>query len=314
MSTRLLLLRTFDKAILAACALWLTGAAAGLRDRAPDEATRVDLDRSLAAVGAHFAGAPSIAPAPAPAWAEALRARLLAPPEVPSLWPAWALHRRPAFVFDVVAPPQPPPFRHEAAQGVVATAERGRVVVRWTSGAAAYVLVDAAVERREGDGPWEVVASPAPAGEFVDTDVQPRARYRYRVVTMARPDAEDRQVQLASQAGTFQALDPALARRESPPSDEVETPPELYVVPLSVDLVPHRPAACTAYALVHRWDRAAGRFTSERVRLKVGQRLGHAVVEGVGEEGATLWVTLRRPDGALLREDSRRDRLPVELR
>lgn len=306
--------RVFDKLILGACALWLTGAAAGLADRAPDEAARRDLERALAVVEAHFAAGPRVASPRAPGWADALRARLLAAPEAPALWPAWVVHRRPALLFDLVARPKPPPFRHEAADEVTATVERGRVTVRWAPGATAHVLVDAAVERRRDGGAWEALG--AAAGEVVDEGVVPGARYAYRLVTLARPDEDDLAVRAARAAGTFQALDPALVRRESAPSPEAEAPPELYVVPLSVDADPLRPDAGSAYVVVHRWDRGARRFETTRLRLKVGQALprGGEVLDEVGAEAGALWVRLRLPGGEARREDSRRDRLPAELR
>jgi hypothetical protein len=213
---------------------------------------------------------------------------------------------------------------HTAATQVTADAgERGRVVVRWTPGAFAYVLATGAVERRRGDdGPWERVAEvTATAREVVDEAVAPRARYAYRVVTVARADEDDLTVKAALAAGTFSRLTDDLARQESEPSAPVETPAEVFVVPLSVDVVPHRPTACSAYVVVHCWDRAARRFVSGRFKVQVGQRVGEGALDTgaelaeVGVDGATLWVDLRdATTGAVERADSRRDRLPSDLK
>lgn len=215
---------------------------------------------------------------------------------------------------------QPPAFAHAAATDVVADAgERGRVTVRWTPATSAWVLLTCTVERRRGDdGAWERVASvDATSREVTDEEVEPRTRYAYRVVTEGRADVDDPEVKAALAAGTFKALAPELVRRESEPSTPVETPAELFVVPLSVDPVELRPEASSAYVIVHRWDRAARRFASERVQARVGQPVGGAglVLHEVGIDGATLWVTLRDPaTGEVRREDSRRDRLPSDLK
>ncbi len=318
MTTRDLLLRYFDKALLGASVVWLAQAATALA-AAPSEALRADLDRSLATLGEHMRGA-TVRAAPPPAWSTAVGARLREAPAAPAAGPGWLLHRRPGLLFDLVPSAQPPGFVHAAPTDVVADAtERGRVTVRWTPGATAYVLVSGRVERRRGDDPaWERLADvDATTREVVDEAVAPRTRYAYRVVTEARADEDDLQVRAARAAGTFSGLADDLARRESAPSAPVETPAETFVVPLSVDAVPLRPEASSAYLVVHVWDRVARRFASQRHQVKVGQPVGGtgAVLHEVGVDGATLWVTLRDPaSGETWREDSRRDRLPEALR
>lgn len=317
MTPRDLCLRYFDKAVLGAAAAWLAMAASAF-GAAPSDGVRAELDGAMAALTQHMQGA-TLRPGPAPGWAGRLGEQLREAPPAPSTAPTWSFHKRPAFLHGVVPPAQPPTFVHTAARQVVADAsERGRIVVRWSPGDTAYVLATCTVERRRGDGPWEAVASvPAAAREVVDEAVDPRSRYAYRVVTQARADEDDLQVKAALAAGTFEALAPDLVRRESEPSADVETAAEVFVVPLSVDVVPNRPEAGSAYVIVHRWDRGARRFTSARVRVKVGDRVGEtgAVLDDVGVDGATLWVALRDPaTGEVLREDSRRDRLPDGLR
>lgn len=310
-----------DKAILTAFFLMLTGAAANLVTGAEHEATRLELEGSLATVREHAAARAPVTVSGAPPWAAALRRELAVPPPTPAPFPDWIGERRPAFVFDLVPLPQPPAFAHSPPTGVTADAsERGRVVVRWQAGAVQHLLVSHTVERRRGDdGAWETIgAVAAPVTELVDTSTDPRAAYAYRVVATATVEEGDPTLELARRAGTFVALDPTLVRRESDPSAPVLTPAELFVVPLSVS-AGQRPDQATAYVVMHRWDRVAGRFVSTRLQVKVEQRLvvegfdSGLVVEEISDQGA-LRITLRAPSGELLIEDSRRDRLPADLR
>lgn len=316
MTVRDLTLRYFDKTLLGASVLWLASAATSLA-AAPGDELRADLDASMAALHEHMQGA-TVAASPPPSWAARLDAHLRAAPAAAPLGPTWVLHRRPAFLYDHAPAAQPPEFVHEAATDVAAEASQpGRVVVRWSPGRTAYVLTTCTVERRRGDdGAWERVAEvPADARELIDETVAPRARYVYRVVSHARADEDDPGVKAAIDAGTFEELAADLARAESAPSAPVETPPELYVVPLSVDVDERDPDAGRAYLLVHRWDRAAKRFVSGRQQAKVGDDVAGLVLHAVGVDGATLWVELRDADGGeVRREDSRRDRLPEGVR
>lgn len=308
-----------DKAILAAFVLVLTGAASTLVSGADHEAARLELEQSLATVREHEATRQPVTLPPPPPWAATLRRELAGPPALPAPFPTWTAERRPGFVYDLVPLAQPPEFAHAAPTDVTADAsERGRVVVRWQAGAAQNLLVSHAVERRRDDGAWEALAQGVAGGEWVDASSEPRARYAYRVVATAAVDEDDPRIVIARRAGTFDALDPDLVRRESEPSAAVVTPAELFLVPLSVSVAAH-PDESTAYVVMHRWDRAAGRFVSRRLQVKVGQRLTDGdfdsglVVEEIADEGA-LRLTLRAPSGEVQTEDSRRDRLPPELR
>lgn len=317
MTPRDVLLRHFDKAVLGAAAAWLATAATAF-GAAPSDKARAELTGAMAALTQHMQGA-TLRTGSAPDWAARLGAQLREAPATPSPAPPWTFHRRPAFLHDVVPAPQPPSFVHTAAAEVTADAgERGRITVRWTPGDMAYVVATCTVERRRDDGPWERIASvPVSTREVVDEAVDARARYAYRVVTEARADEDDLQTKAAINAGTFEALAPDLVRRESEPSPAVETAAEVFVVPLSVDVVANRPGASSAYVVVHRWDRAARRFVSARSRVRVGEHVGEtgAVLHDVGVDGATLWVALRDPaTGEVTREDSRRDRLPLDLK
>lgn len=314
-----------DKVILGAAALWLTGAASGLATSGPDERLRTDLSAALVAIDAHMRAGSAVVPEPtAPGFAALLRLSL-DPSAVPvaPLFPAWVMERRPGFLFDVPPPPRPPELAHTPPAAVVADAgARGRIVVRWQPGTALHLLVTCALERREGEGPWTAIATDLAPGvsERVDEAVRPRTRYEYRVVATARVDEDDPVIIDARRRGAFTALDAALARVVSEPSAAVETPADTYVVVRSVQ-VDRDPRKSSAYVVVHRWDVPAGRFVARSFRVTVGERVGDgshdtgAVLETVGETGGALWVELRdAATGELRTEDSRRDRLPPELR
>jgi hypothetical protein len=314
-----------DKVVLGLAALWLTGAASGLAIRGPDEGMRADLSAALGALDAHMrSGATAVPDAASPGFAAALRLSL-DPTAVDAapLFPAWVMERRPGFLFDVPPPPKAPELTHTAPSNVVADASaRGRIAVRWEAGAATRLLVSVTLERRVDGGEWvEIATDLAPTVTArVDEAVRPSARYEYRVVATARIDEDDPQVREWRRHGGDGALDAALARRESEPSPAVETPLELFVVPRSVQVAAD-PREGTAYVVVHRWDRAAGKFVARSFTLKVGDRVGEgahdtgAVLEAVGESNGALWVELRDAStGAVRTEDSRRDRLPPELR
>lgn len=310
-----------DKAILAAFVLVLTGAASSLVTGSEHEATRLELEESLSTMREHASTRAPATTLTVPAWSATLRAELSTPPPAAAPFPTWGLERRPGFLFDLKPLAQPPEFAHAAPTGVTADAsERGRVVVRFQPAAVRHLLVSHAIERRRGDdGAWEPLGPvDEKTCELIDSTTEPRTRYAYRVVSTAAPDEDDPQLVLARRAGTFVELAPALVRRESEPSAPVATVAELFVVPLSVSIAA-RPDQSTAYVVMHRWDRVASRFVSTRLQVKVGQRLvdgafdSGLVVEEISD-GNSLQVTLRAASGELLTEDSRRDRLPSELR
>jgi hypothetical protein len=98
------------------------------------------------------------------------------------IWPAWADGRNTGTGPDVYTVRLPIATTPATASLVAATAEPGRVRVRW---AASSDVTSATVYRVREGGAWEAVLATTPDGEgfvaYEDTAVEPGARYGYRL-------------------------------------------------------------------------------------------------------------------------------------
>lgn len=175
----------------------------------------------------------------------------------------------------------------------------GQVTLRWQADATNELLICRhEVWRRTGeDGPWELRHTTGP-GEvaWVDTAVVGRARYAYRIVSVAEVDADHPVVRLHGVK-----LPAEEARRACAPVGPVEARPTELVVPITIVEAEGNRAA-SAYVRVYKWDRAQGKFQGRTFTVAVGGPVGGRAKLRGGREldfstGAVLdacWVERRR--------------------
>lgn len=287
-------LARFDQVLFAAAAVWVASSAVAFASP-PAIVGEAERLRGLSGELALYFEEARAEPLAAPAHADALRARL-DPPAVVADLPGWVLHKRPGFLYTV--PPGLPPVEivHSPPGLRVRAVERGRVELEVAPGRLVRVILEGfALEREAEGGEWVLLAAlPAGAREYVDEDVIPRGRYRYRVTSRVRLDVDDP----ALRARGVRELAPELVERTSAPTEGVEVPRELRFLVRTVtlpDVLRERPGGATL--VVERWDPARGEFRGRYVQAVVGEPIGDsgAVLLEVGIEEREVRAGWRRP-------------------
>jgi hypothetical protein len=270
MDPKEMLLKHFEKVLLGAGVAWLALVTVGFTSDPEGfgikDKLQVNIEKIRAYTSSHKASQP-----PLPDWASEVRQNLL-PKKVPAAkeFPGWALHNRPNLVYSFagIEPGQEPV--HEAPINVTARTDRGKITVSWEeSEDNALVLVDTyEVLRKAGDsGEWSSAEKDLSGDtkEWADTNVSPRQRYYYRVVSYAIIDSEHPLVSKAQERGQLKELKKEKRKRESGVTGPHQTPRILIIVPNNVTLPTEKEqfdnvdAPATVSLTVYKWDPEAKR-------------------------------------------------------
>lgn len=270
-----LVLRHFDKVLLAAFAGWLAGAMIGAVAQPPELATARRFETESAAIAAELAEGE-----PARVATEDLAGpirRALDPAAVASVetgaFPRWLAWRRPSLAFVVPLAPPVEVAAHEPPEGFEGSVALGRVDLSWSISKKnnAVVIEQFVVERRAlPGGEWTTIATLArdpreesPPTKTSDRSVAGRTRYEYRLTEVAAPDPRN-------------PAPPPFPHPLAPEKQvvawkaEKETPRDVWIVPehASVRIPPPdarkdgwRP---TVTLRVFRWVAPSGRWVEQR--------------------------------------------------
>ncbi len=279
MDPKQLALQFFDKAVLAGFAVWLVFAAMGMVKQPAELSLKDQLDANLKKIGEHMKGS-TVPAATDPGWRKELESHLKAdtiPAGKPA--PAWVLHKRPGFLYQVYVFEPTYRAKHGAPTDVTADgAQRGQVVVRWKPSIEnEYVLCSFEVQRRTGEtGDWKTINTAGPGStEYVDTDVAPRATYYYKVVSVAEPDRDSPVVQRYNLT-----LKEEEQRKEGMECGPIKTQRDVFVLPVTItvvteqDLIARPNAKESAYVRVYKWDTESSSFLEATFTVGIDQPIG----------------------------------------
>lgn len=278
MDPKQLALQFFDKAVLGGFAVWLVLTAAGMASQPEGLDKKAELDANLAKIAEHMKGS-TVAPSTDAGWRTKLEAQLKAgevrePPPAP----AFALERRPYFLYQVHVDVPTYACKHGAPTDVTADgSQRGQVIVRWKPSLEnEYVLCTYEVSRKKNDGAWEVVNNAGPGTtEYIDTNISARATYLYKVTSVGEADRESPVVTRYNLK-----LAEAETRKESPECGPIQTQSDIFVIPQNVvvvtdqDLIANPNAKESAYVKVYKWDPETSTFQNATFNVEVGKPIG----------------------------------------
>lgn len=343
MDPKQLLLRHFEKGVLAVFGAWLLLCLVGFFSTPPRLESSDEFGAKLTKIDEYMNGKQQL-DAQLPAAAGTLKQRLdgtqvAAARELPG----WLMHRRPNFFFQIKGPPPKHEPIHRPPVGVDASvAERGKVEVKWQPSLENEYVVITNYElfRKVGEqGEWEQLAALDGRDErYVDETIQSRQKYFYKVVSIA---AIDRDNPVAKNEGM--TLPEELTRMESGEAGPVETAREVFILPQSV-IIEHtqdyliknpNPEPEKAYLVVHKWDPESNAFVEKSFLVTAGQPIGEsarlrggrtfdfttgAVLDDVwtekrkhalGHDEEWLFIKVRWPNGKT--ETSNNKEKPAEL-
>lgn len=194
MDPKQMALKHFEKAILVVFLGWLALTVVGLTSEPSGLQEASAVEEYLGKVDKHMASSTTEAPK-TPPW-EANLKRQLDPGSVPAAvaFPGWLMHRRPAFLHQIEVEVPEYHAAHHAPTIDAAPVDRGKIKVTWESSQEnLYVVTTFQVWRRAGaDGTWEKVKDlEASEREWTDETVNSRLQYFYKVVSVAKIDAQD---------------------------------------------------------------------------------------------------------------------------
>jgi hypothetical protein len=279
MDPKQLALQFFDKAVLAGFAVWLVIAATGLVQQPAELSLKDQLDKDLKAIGEHMKGS-TVPAATDPGWRKSLEGQLKADTIAAARpAPAWVLHKRPGFLYQVYVFEPTYRCKHGAPTDLTADgAQRGQVAVRWKPSLEnEYVLCTYEVQRRTGEtGDWETIHTAGPGStEYVDTNIAPRATYFYKVTSVAEPDRDSPVVQRYNLT-----LAESEQRKESLEVGPIKTQRDVFVLPVTVtvvterDLIDRPNAKESAYVKVYKWDADSSSFLDATFTVGINQAIG----------------------------------------
>jgi hypothetical protein len=290
MDPKQLLLAHFEKIVLGLFAGWLVATLAFFASKPPELAKNDKMVDGMRKIKSYMSRAkPDLEPPPD--MVSDLKRRLSgdgAGQAEP--FPGWAMHRRPQFLYSVQAVGPTHEARHEPPVDVIADAEeRGKVTIKWTASTEnEYVIVvNYDVERKEGeDGEWGVIATVDGADEeYEDRTIKSRAKYYYRVVSIAEVDMDNPVVE-----NQGLKLAKTEERKVSSMVGPAETARDLYIIPVTIqqvtddDIIGGKdPDDESAYVRVYKWDGEAGKFVKHSFNVKKGAAIG-AKVKKRGKE------------------------------
>jgi hypothetical protein len=199
MDPKELLLRHFEKAIIAVCGLWLLWVAyVGVLGSPPELKMNVDLKATIDKIDTYMkTPSPELAKLEDPT--ADLRGQLdpLAVPPVEG-FPAWLVHRRPNLAVAVAAGPQRVwPVHKAPTEFHVVEKGRGHVKLAWKqSGENEYVNITGyEIFRKDNDekAEWKSLVANIDGnkGEYEDNSVGPRARYWYKLKESATAQTDN---------------------------------------------------------------------------------------------------------------------------
>ena len=276
-----LLLRHFEKIVLAGFAGWLVFVLVSFVAMKPPElSSNEQLQDKIAKVDDHMKTF-NLKSDPLPDLVSPLKKQLdPATVTAADTFPAWAMHRRPNFAFAVTAGPERVFPKHEAPTDfIVAEKSRGRVKLTWkASPENAYVNIKSyKLLRKEGEaGEFKVVneAINGEKTEFEDTTVGPRQKYWYRLVETAETQRDHPIIQrdktdLTADKISLQAEDT---------KEAVETPPDIYVTMddgQAANPIAEPPTKGKASLKVWRWHGPSSKFLMKGyMTVNEGEQIG----------------------------------------
>lgn len=230
-----------------------------------------------------------VPPAPRPMQASRVEQALRAGP-AGAVFPAWLFHKRPLLAVAVVGLTIPEPKHHEPLN-VEGKGDLGRIVIAWESSDINHLVKVTGYEvyRKTGDAAdarFEKVAT-IDGGhgkkEWIDTKVQPKAKYSYYVESIA--DVDEKLDTVKTHGITLDAKEKV---KRSATIGPFGTKPEVYIQLINVTTkltveeikagVPEREPK--AFLKVHKYSHEKKQWDSHTFSVKLGERVGEKDSEG----------------------------------
>ena len=274
-----LVLKHFEKGVLALFFAWLAMTVVGLASEPSGLQEAAAVETYLTAVEKHM-GEASTKPPKAPTWEADLK-RQLDPGSVPAAvaFPGWVMHRRPAFLHQVEVEVPEYHAAHHPPTADAAAVDRGKIKVTWEpSQENLYVVTSFQVHRRAGeDGTWEKVKElEASEREWTDDGINSRLKYFYKVVSVAKIDAQD---PVVTQYNLTLANEEA--EKESGVVGPIAIKQDLIILPTNVhvvtdeELIADKNAKSYATIKLKKWDPEGNTWDEKTYFQKpVGWKIG----------------------------------------